>query len=735
MKLFGTALIFDCETNGLLRPGKDKQGTPTPPMDKVHCLAWHNVITKESRDFDPTNIEEGVRSLMEADFLIGHNIVGFDLKAIRKVYPWFKLKPTCIVLDTLILAKMVWPVDVLFSLDYKLFLQKKLPAKFMKRYSLESFGYRFGEFKDEYTGGWAEWNPTMQSYLRQDVRANTPLWEKLEYRLGWSDKARADGVYEVPDLAIEIEHGVQDIIADQELVGVGFNMAKATALLADLKNRQDALTAKLTDIFGEWWEARDDKEKGTRVPRAMKKKLTEFPDVTIRRFSEKTGKELKPYVGPPLEYYDPEAPFVRIKRTTFNPSSRKHLGDRLQAVFGWTPALYTEKGQAQVDEGVIKNISSEVISEDVRRDLLDYFVVTKTLGQLSGSKKSWLESVAPDDGRIHGRCDPLATITTRAAHTNPNLGQVPSVEVDDDKRPVLGIEGGFGFECRDLFEAGIEGWEMSGTDMSSLEFILLGHDLQPLDEGVFSERVSDPSRDPHQEHSELTGLSRKNTKNVGYAYIFGGGDMKIGVMVGVTDEEIRDLLKYRGLAGKLNWRKKIEGADYKEPSDREKATIAKGAMVKKKFEDAITGLKFVKDDMTATAKSRGWIKSIAGHKLICRKPHAALNTRLQGGGAAACKLWIIIFHMVMQNGKIGLLNLPTIEKAVADMPREGLKWGVDYIQMLWVHDEMQHGHRKGLGPVIKRVSNAAAQRAGEILKLRGRFRTDTKTGSSWAHTH
>jgi hypothetical protein len=284
-------------------------------------------------------------------------------------------------------------------------------------------------------------------------------------------------------------------------------------------------------------------------------------------------------------------------------------------------------------------------------------------------------------------------------------------------------------------EPGIEGGEQSGTDMSSLEFILLGHDLAPLDEGVFSERVSDPNRDPHQEHSELTGLSRRNTKNVGYAYIFGGGDMKIGTMVGVTEDEVVDLLRYKGLQAKLNWRKKIEGSDYKEPTKREKATIAKGAVVKKKFEDAITGLKFLKDDMTQTAKTRGWIKSIAGHKLITRKPHAALNTRLQGGGAAACKLWSIIIRMMLTNGKVGLLNLPIIEAATADLKREGLSLGKDFLQLLWVHDENQYGHRKGLGPTIKRVSNEAAQRAGEILGLRGRFRTDTKTGSSWAHTH
>lgn len=724
-------LIFDCETNGLLSAGTDKQGRPTPPMDTVHCLAVHDIDTGEDHDWNPSNIEDGIRYLMEADCLIGHNIVGFDLKAIKKVFPWFAVKPLCQVLDTLVLAKLIWPADVLIGLDMKLFHKGTLPAKYIKRYSLAAFGCRFGELKDEYDGGWEKWSPVMQSYLLQDVKANTPLWERLEYRLGWSAKAILDGVYQWPLLPIEIEHGAADIIADQELVGVGFDKPKAVAMAQSLTNRQAELGEKLKQVFGTWWQPLDNPEKGRTPKKDRNVKLHEYPDVTIPRFG-KTGKPLAPYVGPPLETYSTDAPYVRITRMEFNPASRKHLGDRLKAVFGWEPVIFTEKGQAQVDEGVIKNIPTDVMDEDTRATIMEYFVVSKTLAMLSGGKQAWIDCVKDDD-RIHGRCDPLGTITTRAAHRSPNDGQVPAVSVDEFKKPILGVKGGFGWECRDL-RIPRAGWEMSGSDMSSLEFIMLGHDLHPLDEGVFSERVSDPERDPHAEHSELTGLPRADTKNVGYAYIFGGGDSKIGVMVGVTDAEIPELLRYRGLRAKLNFRKRILGGAYKEPNDREKATIAKGAIVKKKFEDAIVGLKYLKDDMTGIAKERGWIKSISGAKLITRKPHAALNTRLQGGGATACKLWMIIKHMLMDGGVIGV-PLPLIEAAIADMPTEGLVKGTDWNQVLWIHDELQDEHKTGLGPTIKRVSNEAAERAGIILGLRGKFRTDTKTGASWAHTH
>lgn len=735
--------IFDTESNGLLSAMKDrKTGKVQPPMDHFHCAAWKNLDDGTELDWDPNNIEEAFRFLMDVEELWGHNIIGFDLKAIRRFYPWFKLSRHMKVRDSLVLAKLVWPADVLINLDMKLFHQGKLPAKYIKRYSLASFGCRFGEEKAEYTGGWDEWSPEMHDYMIQDVRANEPLVRKLMYRLGWTEKAKEDGIYEWPELPIEIENGAADIVSDQELCGVGFDQAKAQALCQQLTNRQAELGETLKEVFGSWWQPLDNPEKGRRPAKDRNVKLPQFPDVTIPRVG-KTGKALKPYVGPPIESYSTDAPYVRIQRVEFNPASRKHLGDRLKRVFGWEPVIYTENGQAQVDEGVIKTLPSEVIDAATRDTILEYFVVSKTLGMLAGGKTAWMSCIADHDARIHGRCDPLGTVTTRAAHYNPNLGQAPSVEVDAEKKPIKGIRGGFGWEMRDLFIPVTPGSpqsfqreddEMSGTDMSSLEFILLGHDLYPLDEGVFSDRVSDPNRDPHAEHSELTGLNRANTKNVGYAYIFGGGDEKIGVMVGVTDAEIKDLLKYKGLMMKLRWRKKILGVKYKEPTDREKATLAKGAIVKKKFEDAITGLKYLKDDMTATAKERGWIKSISGAKIITRKPHAALNTRLQGGGATACKLWDIITNMMLGDGTIGI-PLPLIEAATKDLKREGLARGIDFYQMLWVHDELQFGHRKGLGPIIKRVSNEAAARTGEILGLRGKFRTDTKTGPSWAWTH
>ena len=69
-------LIFDLETNGLLAD-----------VNKIHSLVIKNVNTQQvisCADQDGyTSIDEGVELLMNADALIGHNIIKYDLSLIH----------------------------------------------------------------------------------------------------------------------------------------------------------------------------------------------------------------------------------------------------------------------------------------------------------------------------------------------------------------------------------------------------------------------------------------------------------------------------------------------------------------------------------------------------------------------------------------------------------------------------------------------------------------------------
>jgi DNA polymerase I-like protein with 3'-5' exonuclease and polymerase domains len=281
----------------------------------------------------------------------------------------------------------------------------------------------------------------------------------------------------------------------------------------------------------------------------------------------------------------------------------------------------------------------------------------------------------------------------------------------------MGLAGGFGYEARSLFDATPEEGlpELTGTDMSSLEFVLLGHDLYPYDGGEFSRRACDPKADLHADHASRASLSRAHAKTLGYLIIYGGGAHKAGLGMGVEEQEIPQLLLDKGLPNRLRFMRKLLGSDYEEPSDLDKARIVKGARGIKSIKEAIPGLGDLINDIKIKAEERGWVLDIAGAKLHVRKAHAALNTRLQGSGAVACKLWIVLFHRKMQE--------------------RGYQLGVHYNQVLWVHDEKQNEHQKGLGKIIAEVSEEAAKEAGVMLGLRGEFRTESKTGTNWAETH
>ena len=154
-----TTLIFDLETNGLLRD-----------LSCIHCLVIYDVEADQTTVYNDNGtadpVVRGITYLEEADCIAGHNIVGYDIPAIRKLYPWFD--PKGAVVDTLLLSRL-YHADLL-TIDKKR-NWKGMPAKLYGRHSLEAYGYRLGEAKGEFgkTADWSEWSQEMQDYCVQDV--------------------------------------------------------------------------------------------------------------------------------------------------------------------------------------------------------------------------------------------------------------------------------------------------------------------------------------------------------------------------------------------------------------------------------------------------------------------------------------------------------------------------------------------------------------------------------------
>ena len=59
---------------------------------------------------------------------------------------------------------------------------KHMPLKLYGRHSLESYGYRLGEFKGEFAKetDWKDWSEEMELYCEQDVKLTTKLWKHFK---------------------------------------------------------------------------------------------------------------------------------------------------------------------------------------------------------------------------------------------------------------------------------------------------------------------------------------------------------------------------------------------------------------------------------------------------------------------------------------------------------------------------------------------------------------------------
>ena len=154
------SLIFDLETNGLLFN-----------VDTIHCIAIYDCDTEKVCTYNDTGKEEpivrGIQRLADADVILGHNVIGYDIPVLRKLYPWFV--PPTTVIDTLLLSRLYHPQ--MMELDKKQ-NWRHMPLKLYGRHSLESYGYRLGEFKGAFSkdtdwkdvGDWSNYSNFQNSF-------------------------------------------------------------------------------------------------------------------------------------------------------------------------------------------------------------------------------------------------------------------------------------------------------------------------------------------------------------------------------------------------------------------------------------------------------------------------------------------------------------------------------------------------------------------------------------------
>ena len=172
-------LVIDTETNGLLRNAS-----------RIHCVSlyWVEEDRTESFNDEPYaknpkdlpmaggsgySITTAVQWITMANVVVGHNIIGFDLPLIKRLYPFFTYPP--VIVDTLLLSRLYHPnlydIDTTYQKRKKEGFKEIKDKKLYGSHSLEAYGYRLGEHKGDYgkTTDWSEWSQEMQDYCVQDV--------------------------------------------------------------------------------------------------------------------------------------------------------------------------------------------------------------------------------------------------------------------------------------------------------------------------------------------------------------------------------------------------------------------------------------------------------------------------------------------------------------------------------------------------------------------------------------
>lgn len=514
-------LVFDLETDGLVNE-----------TTKIHCLeiydtetdSWYH-CTDDSKDY--MSISDGVDVLAQAQEIAGHNIVKFDIPVLEKLYGFnFKSK----VFDTCLMSKLVYP-DV-GEIDDRLIRKGIYPKKLRGKYSLKSWGYRLKEYKGEYCEQedcWSKWTLDMQRYCQQDVVVTTKLFNLLKSK-------------NISEEAIKLEHQFAKIIFKQEQRGVYFDKDKAIELAGHL-------TAEKLRLEDELHKA--------------------FPDEVVEEtFIPKVNNTKRGYVK--------GQPFIKKTVIEFNPSSRQMIAQRLIKKYGWKPKELSPTGQPVINETVLEGLDFEEAPL-----LKEYFLVTKTLGQLAEGKNAWLKLVSPD-GAIHGYVDTIGAVTGRCTHNSPNLAQVPAV-------------GGFmGKECRELFRAR-DGYKLVGCDASGLELRCLAHYMNDPD---YTHEIL--NGDIHTKNQQMAGLAtRAEAKRFIYAFNYGGGDALIGSIVGGNSKT--------------------------------------GKKVKEKFLENLPKLKQLITNVKNKIKTRGYLLGLDKRVLKVREQYKGLNVLLQSCGAIVMK--------------------------------------------------------------------------------------------------
>ena len=483
--------VFDIETDGF---------NPT----KIHVLSY---VNKEGQIQSTFDYGEMRTFFLDADTIIGHNIVRYDVPVVEKI---LGIKIHARLIDTLPIA---WYIN-----------------HHLQKHGLAQYGEMYGVPKPE-IDDWKNLSPEEYQYrCEEDVRINVRLWRDLHMKL--------NKLYPDPDDLTRLTDYMtfkMECAREQEALQWKLDVDKAEGHLATWESLRAEKTELLADAM-----PRKIVTAVRNKPKVMHKK-----DGSLSSNGEKWVELCKDQKQP----QSTQSLTVKVGEERANPNSTDQVKDWLFSL-GWQPRTYkflrdkvtgdTRKlEQVRKDADLCRSVKA-LADKEPAINLLDGLSV---LSHRIGVIKSMVNLQV--DGYVQANIAGL-TNTLRFKHAKP-LVNLPAID-----KP-------YGKEIRGCLTCP-EGYTLCGADMTSLEDTTKRHYMKPLDP-EYVEEMSREGFDPHLDLAKHAGIItqedidkhnsgerslsslRKNYKVVNYSATYGVGSSTLSRNTGMNKEEAKVLLE------------------------------------------------------------------------------------------------------------------------------------------------------------------------------------------------
>lgn len=521
------SVIIDIETNRLEDP------------DVIHCIVCKELETGNVEMFAGERLHEDFREYSSSiDMFIGHNALNFDIPILNALS--LSHFNQCIslskVLDTLVISR-------LFN-----FAQKD-------GHSLEVWGEKLGQPKLHTNISFDTYSPELLERCIRDVEINHKLYLKLEPHIKnplWKD-------------SILSEHKMNIICS--ELHKNGFPIDK-TLMEKTFKEVLEHLR-KLDSIILSSFKPK------LKLIKEITPKLTKHGTLSKNDFRW----YLKDSKDKNLSIFSEGHPFSLFDIIPFNPRSHDQLVEVLNEA-GWNPYEKTD-AHSEVDNNnrirqnnnrnmgtLDKQLSKDKIDHlriygwkvsennlatlpdsapEATRMLVERFLVEKRRSTL----EEYLNASTPhpevsNQYSIHGTFNHIGTWSGRMSHSNPNLGNPPSIYSKYNSQNLKDIADHYGREIRKCFIAP-EGYKLIGVDADGIQARIFAHYIN--DAGFIERLVNGRSEDGTDIHSyhwkqfQPACKSRADAKTFFYAWLLGAGVAKIASIFGCSQKQAREVRK------------------------------------------------------------------------------------------------------------------------------------------------------------------------------------------------